>query len=129
MPETAKPTPTRAQRQRALDIHYNGRAAEAPAWLHHWVATGELSGFAAGKAQRIAHAIADTATETLEAHCVIGRPCERHHGSVHGAEAEQLRAGIENALNGPPEWLESELRGLLEQTDARDSLAFAEFQE
>jgi len=62
----------------------------------------------------------------VPAEFTIGEECPVHSYAEHGKEAEELRVGIEDALNQPPEWLESELRGLLDRVDARDSLAFLE---
>lgn len=30
--------------------------------------------------------------------CAVGLPCEKHYGSIHGREAEELRAGVEQIL-------------------------------
>lgn len=56
------------------------------------------------------------------------------HGFVHGAEAEELRAGIERLIkeadmdpdDGVRRTVASELQSLLDSVDARDSLAFLE---
>jgi hypothetical protein len=69
--------------------------------------------------------------------CVVGVPCERHGGAVHGQEAEELRAGVEQILKNTSDVDEDEspdvLRSLrkaliflLDRIDARDSLAFRE---
>lgn len=68
--------------------------------------------------------------------CVIGLPCEKHGGAVHGQEAEELRAGVEKILqdtsgvrDGEPSDLEDFRRSLirlLDRVDARDSLSFLE---
>lgn len=71
--------------------------------------------------------------------CVIGLPCERHGGAVHGREAEELRAGLEQLLDehGPVpagvsispavfEDLRRDLQRLLDRVDARDSLGYLE---
>lgn len=69
--------------------------------------------------------------------CVIGLPCEKHGGAVHGQEAEELRAGVERILkntgdvrDGEAAFVLVELRKslifLLDHIDARDSLAFLE---
>jgi hypothetical protein len=69
--------------------------------------------------------------------CVVGLPCARHGGAVHGQEAEELRAGVEQILRNTdgvredeaafvlPE-LRKSLLFLLDHVDARDSLAFRE---
>lgn len=58
---------------------------------------------------------------------VKGKPC-LEHGFIHGGEAEELRAGIEAILR---KWCDDEdaydaLSKLLDDVDARDSLAFRE---
>lgn len=69
--------------------------------------------------------------------CVIGLPCERHGGEVHGQEAEELRTGVELILRNTAEvqpdeatdvlaGLRKSLIFLLDRIDARDSLAFCE---
>ena len=69
--------------------------------------------------------------------CVVGLPCERHGGEVHGQEAEELRAGVEQILRNTADvrddeasFVLTELRKalifLLDRVDARDSLAFRE---
>jgi hypothetical protein len=73
----------------------------------------------------------------LSTACVVGLPCERHAGAVHGQEAEELRAGVEQILrntagvrDGEASFVLPELRKalifLLDHVDARDSLAFLE---
>lgn len=69
--------------------------------------------------------------------CVVGLPCERHYGAIHGQEAEELRAGVEQILKNVADVHEDDalhvLRAtrkslifLLDRVDARDSLAFRE---
>ena len=67
--------------------------------------------------------------------CVIGIACERHTEAVHGKEAEELRVGIErivrdmDAFDGDDDALREtreKLSALLDDVDARDSLAFRE---
>lgn len=69
--------------------------------------------------------------------CVVGLPCDRHGGAVHGREAEELRRGIERILRNfdlsecvdPPRVEQAmlrELHRLLDEVDARDSVAFLE---
>lgn len=69
--------------------------------------------------------------------CVVGAACDRHGGAVHGQEAEELRAGVEQILRNTSavgdEDASDVLRGLrkslvflLDRIDARDSLAFRE---
>ena len=78
--------------------------------------------------------------------CAIYREtCPQHH-FVHGAEAEELRQGIEeviskirdlqedeedsiSALRDFPETISRQLQKLLDKTDARDSFAFLEAKE
>ena len=73
----------------------------------------------------------------LSTACVVGLPCNRHGGAVHGQEAEELRAGIEQILTNTSsvrrEDEESVLVSvrkalifLLDRVDARDSLSFRE---
>lgn len=59
--------------------------------------------------------------------CTNERWCQRH-GTYHGQEAERLRAGIERILvtMDMDREIESALHGLLEGTDAADSLSYAE---
>lgn len=69
--------------------------------------------------------------------CVVGLPCDRHGGAVHGQEAEELRAGVEQILrntadvnDGGAAFVLAELRRslifLLDRIDARDSLSLLE---
>ena len=69
--------------------------------------------------------------------CVIGVPCARHEGAVHGQEAEELRAGVEQILTNTSDVDDGDgvavlqavrktLIFLLDTIDARDSLAFRE---
>ena len=63
--------------------------------------------------------------------CVVGVPCEKHGGAVHGREAEELRKGIERISKDladceddhDREQVRHALRELLDDVDARDSLA------
>jgi hypothetical protein len=48
------------------------------------------------------------------------------HGFVHGAEAEELRSGIEKLLKADPANWPMALQDLLDRVDARDSLAYLE---
>lgn len=57
--------------------------------------------------------------------CVIGKRCAKHMDSVHGHEAEELRSGIEKIIESGDVTV-YELQRLLDDTDARDSLAFLE---
>lgn len=73
------------------------------------------------------------ALEKLIGGCrVRANHCDEH-GYVHGAEAEELRAGLEKALSNlgtdccrHDDDLASEIRNLLDYVDARDSLAYCE---
>jgi len=60
--------------------------------------------------------------------CVVGIACERHGGAVHGREAEELRAGVERIIGQDfdVESLRDDLRQMLDDVDARDSLVFRE---
>lgn len=73
--------------------------------------------------RRIAEALVQ-----LAGTCVIGVACERHGGAVHGREAEELRAGVERITRQDfdAEDLRDDLRRMLDDVDARDSLAFLE---
>jgi hypothetical protein len=73
----------------------------------------------------------------LSESCVVGAPCEKHYEAVHGQEAEELRAGVEQILGNTADvrdaeaaFVLAELRRslifLLDRVDARDSLAFRE---
>lgn len=74
----------------------------------------------------------------LAVRCVVGLPCARHYGSIHGQEAEELRAGIEQILGNTADVdqdydalhvfreMRKSLIFLLDRIDARDSLAFRE---
>lgn len=59
-------------------------------------------------------------------------PCPVHDGTLHGAEAEELRAGIESLIEDgcgsctDGDDLRSELIVLLDRVNARDSLAYLE---
>ncbi len=64
----------------------------------------------------------------LSTACVVGQECLRH-GVVHGQEAEELRKGIEDILKGTisrSDPTRLALLRLLDEVDARDSLAFLE---
>lgn len=52
-------------------------------------------------------------------------PCPTH-GFIHGAEAEELREGIEELLADGEGATAEELQRLLERVDARDSLSYLE---
>jgi len=63
--------------------------------------------------------------------CPVYREACFDHGFVHGAEAEELREGIEKVLathNYPDDAhsLRCELQAILDRVDARDSLAYRE---
>ncbi len=75
----------------------------------------------------------------LSGTCVVGASCAQHEGAVHGQEAEELRAGVEQILHNTADVNDDEeeatlvLSGmrrslifLLDRVDARDSLAFRE---
>ena len=54
---------------------------------------------------------------------VFATPCPEH-GFVHGAEAEELRAGLESLIaHSDKKVRAAELQALLDRVDARDSLA------
>lgn len=59
--------------------------------------------------------------------CLLRGAVCPEHGCVHGQEAEELRAGIEDMLELSAKHVPArDLRALLDQVDARDSLAFCE---
>jgi hypothetical protein len=86
-----------------------------------------------GDAELLAKDFAEVIVQLADA-CVVGARCERHGSAVHGQEAEELRAGIEQILRNTdgvredeaafvlPE-LRKSLLFLLDHVDARDSLA------
>jgi hypothetical protein len=93
-------------------------------------------GYSRADADLMARNFAEVVVQVVAA-CVVGLPCDRHGGAVHGQEAEELRAGIEQILlNTADVRLEDEesvLAGirkalifLLDRVDARDSLSFRE---
>lgn len=68
--------------------------------------------------RRAAGPTGSTAASNEAAPCVIGEPCHRH-GFVHGAEAEELRQRLEVLKS-------AKVLRILDDVDARDSLAYAE---
>jgi hypothetical protein len=67
----------------------------------------------------------DTTGANKKTLCVFGEICARH-GYLHGAEAEELREGIEALIAGEDDVTTGELRRLVERVDARDSVAYLE---
>jgi hypothetical protein len=63
--------------------------------------------------------------EGVTAKCVIGEYCSRHQ-FIHGAEAEELRQRIEKLMRVDTETQHHALQDVLDEVDARDSLAFVE---
>lgn len=57
--------------------------------------------------------------------CVFGVYCNRH-GFIHGAEAEELRGRLQDALPALSGRAERIVQRVLDDTDARDSLAWLE---
>lgn len=99
------------------------------------VARDYLQGSSAN-AKLLAKDFAETIVKLAEG-CVVGVRCARHAGEVHGQEAEELRAGVEQILKNTSDIdddeapdvlraLRKSLIFLLDQVDARDSLAFRE---
>lgn len=87
-------------------------------------------------AELIARDFAETLVALADC-CLVGVRCERHGAAIHGQEAEELRAGVEQILNNTsdvgdddaPEVLQAQRKALLfllDRIDARDSLAFLE---
>lgn len=66
-----------------------------------------------------------TITPPRKLPCVIGRYCSEH-GYIHGAEAEELRSKIEKALPDIRRDDRVLLQRILDDVDARDSLAWLE---
>lgn len=61
---------------------------------------------------------------------MIRRRCPVHEGQVHGGEASELRRGVEELLDeGTGQISRRALQRLLDQVDARDSLAHEEARE
>jgi hypothetical protein len=67
-------------------------------------------------------------SEGARAKCVIGEYCRRHQ-FVHGAEAEELRKRIEGLIGRGSVNRSNALQDVLDEVDARDSLAFLEARE
>lgn len=91
---------------------------------------------AEGRADVIEFSFAEAFVQ-LSGACVVGLPCEKHGSAVHGQEAEDLRAGVEQILRNTAAVRDDEavfvlaeqrraLVFLLDHIDARDSLAFCE---
>jgi len=85
-----------------------------------------------GMAARFAAAVVELADRGC---VVVGVSCAKHHGAIHGHEAEELRAGIEKILADVDTFhmtaddgydMHKAVRQLLDEIDARDSLAFRE---
>ena len=104
--------------------------------FHHDLAFAAVTARGAGN-HSLANLLNEAAVRLTEAasRCVLGVPCERHRGVVHGREAEELRAGLEKILSdsvhrssGPAahKELRLSLQRLLDKVNARDSLAFLE---
>ena len=95
------------------------------------VLAGQPAGQPGGVAMDFARALVQFAST-----CKIGLPCEKHGGVVHGREAEELRAGIEDVLKehgqasnderADLEEMQDALQRLLSEVDARDSLSSLE---
>lgn len=86
---------------------------------------------------RCAAAVAKLFAGAVPSRCTVYSEVCPEHGFVHGAEAEELRAGIEKILarnygcdtNELPSGVQMSLAMLLDRTDARDSLAFRDAQD
>ena len=61
--------------------------------------------------------------------CPVYKAFCSEHGFAHGAEAEDLRKGIEGLLSDGTDVSFIDLQRLLDRVDARDSLAFQEAQD
>ena len=97
-----------------------------------YLQTGPACGAASQLARNFAEALVQIADR-----CVVGVPCARHGGAVHGQEAEELRVGVEQLLKNISDVDDGDgasvlqavrkaLIFLLDVIDARDSLAFRE---
>jgi hypothetical protein len=86
---------------------------------------GTLDPFSEETFEGLASAFAELAVQLADK-CVVGVPCKRHFGATHGREAEELRKGIEKILASDLDDFPYALRALLDEVDARDSLAFRE---
>jgi len=97
-----------------------------------YLQTGPAYGAASQLARNFAEALVQIADR-----CVVGVPCARHGGAVHGQEAEELRAGVEQILTNTSDVDDGDavavlqavrkaLIFLLDTINARDSLAFRE---
>lgn len=93
-------------------------------------------GYSASDVERLCRDFAETIVKLADL-CVVGAPCDRHGGVVHGQEAEELRAGVEQILRNTASVRDDEavfvlkeqrksLLFLLDHINARDSLAFRE---
>lgn len=81
--------------------------------------------------------IEQLATANAEIERLREQTCDRHAGQKHGAEAEELRSAVEKLLrDGDDDYrseafaelreFRQELQRILDETDARDSLAYLE---
>jgi hypothetical protein len=77
------------------------------------------------EAVRLLKALCDEVVRHRKA-CMVGEPCQRHHDQVHGREANELRDGITKLIESDLDDYPYALRELLDEVDARDSLAFLE---
>jgi hypothetical protein len=57
--------------------------------------------------------------------CVFGEFCS-YHGFVHGAEAEELREKLEKFVGASTNGGRRQVQRILDEVDARDSLAYVE---
>lgn len=96
-------------------------------------------GYTCADAEPLARNFAEVITQLAEA-CPIGVPCPKHGAAVHGQEAEELRAGVEQIVANIADVRAEEalevlanvrktLSRLLDHVDARDSLAYLEAQD
>lgn len=63
-------------------------------------------------------------SEAKRSLCVLGEYCHLHN-FIHGAEAEELRKRIEGLINNDGVTVE-DLQRVLDEVDARDSVAYLE---
>lgn len=122
-----------------MDVEGSGRPRLTSSELSEVIDDARAVAAGAYPSDRAAQVFARALVQVAES-CVVGLPCARHYDCVHGREAEELRAGVEQILGNTAdvrsEDEESVLAAtrkalifLLDRIDARDSLAFREVSE
>ncbi len=86
-------------------------------------------GYIAADTEALADDFAGVILQLAEA-CLVGLPCPKHDGAVHGQEAEELRAGVERIVADTGACDAADVRKaifrLLDHVVARDSLVYLE---